>query len=232
MRSRRHRHHAHEFREYEHARLIAEKAAVLIENAAHHLEQLKTQAANGACDPHTVISAVQPLSTLNADTWQACITAPAADIATNPVCNDPAVVTIAAYLQNAGDPGAVFLGTLTSKISYTLQEARTLAQQTDDPKVLARIESDVTTLEKAIKRAQRRARHAARHSHHAQHLAEICGLVLFSCRDNGRCRHPNLHEQNQPASTPTIKLQSEPTHTGRPMGSTPYLRNKRSLRPH
>ena len=132
---------------------LAPETAVLIENASHHLEQLKTQAANGSCDPQTVINAVQPLSTLNADTWQACITASAAYTATNPVCNDPAVVTIIAYLQNAGDPGAIFLGTLPSKIRYTLQEARTLALQTNDPNVLARIENDVTTLEKAIKRA-------------------------------------------------------------------------------
>ncbi len=132
---------------------ISPETAVLIENAFHHLEQLKTQAANGSCDPNTVISAVQPLSTLNADTWQACITAHAADIATNPVCNDPAVLTIVEYLQKAGDPGAVFLGTLTGKIRYTLQQVRTLVQQTDDPEILARIESDVTTIEKVIKRA-------------------------------------------------------------------------------
>lgn len=132
---------------------LAAETAVLVDNAIYHLEQLKNQVHKGSCDPQIVANVMEPLGTLYAAAWQKCAAAPADEAATDPICNTPAIVSITEYLQRVGDPGATPLGTLPGRIKYTLQEARTLAQQTNNPQTLAQIESNLTTIENAIKRA-------------------------------------------------------------------------------
>jgi hypothetical protein len=132
---------------------VSTETAVRIENALYHLEHLKTQAQNGTCNPQTVANAVLPLGELYTEIWQKCSTGTTNATASDPACSDPVIVSLGEYFQSIGDPGAIYLGTLTDKIKYTLQEMRTLIQQTNDPEVIAQVERELTTIERAIKRA-------------------------------------------------------------------------------
>ena len=136
------------------AQSLSPETAVRVENAIYNLNKLQTQMQTGTCDPTLVTNALFPLSTLYAEAWQKCAAASASETAQDPDCNDPAVAGLVTYLQKVSDPGApLFLGTLADEIKLTLQEARMLVQETNDPAVIARIESELAVIEKAIDHA-------------------------------------------------------------------------------
>lgn len=128
---------------------ISAETAVRVDSAIFYFEKLQTQAQNGTCNPETVAQAILPLGELYSQSWQNCIDGNSTD----PICSNPAVVTIIEYLQHKADPGALSLTALTDEIKYTLQEARIFALQTNNPQVIAQIESELSTIEKVIKRA-------------------------------------------------------------------------------
>jgi hypothetical protein len=133
---------------------LSQETTVQIDNAIYNLNKLQTEIQNGTCDPNHVANAIIPLSAIYAEEWQKCAPLSASERAQNPDCNKPIIESMVQYVQNVGDPGApLFLGTLADEIRLTLQEARFLVQETNDPVVLDRIESEVAIVEKAIDRA-------------------------------------------------------------------------------
>lgn len=133
---------------------LAPETAVLVENGVYHLNKLQIAVQNGTCTPNLVANAIIPLSTLYAEEWQKCTSGTASQMAQDPDCSDPVIASMVTYVQTVGDPGEpLFLGTIADEIQLTLKDARAVVQETNDPAVIARIESEVAIIEKAIDRA-------------------------------------------------------------------------------
>lgn len=131
--------------------VVDPQVGVRVDNAIYHLGELQKQVDKGTCDPQTVTNAIMPLGALYTEEWQHCATAAADELAQDPVCSNPTVVSIVEYLRTAAAPGSpLFVATLADEIQLTLKEARKILQETNDPEIIARIESELAVIENGI----------------------------------------------------------------------------------